>query len=229
MHKSKQRKNPVNASLTTITATATILGIILMIPSLFVAGTGEQGGINAYGQITPPSQLQEQQGGGQAITLNGAGATFPFPLIDTWRVEYQSVNPSVSINYQSIGSGGGVRQFTERTVDFGASDAPLTEEEMQALASTPVHIPETIGSVVAAYNLPGIDKGLKLTGPVLADIFAGKITRWDDQRIRELNPEISIPAADIITVQSYCDFDFQGLKQYLRLLESRQKLLALKI
>ena len=201
MHKSKQRKNPVNASLTTTTATATILGIILMIPSLFVVGTGEQGGINAYGQITPPSQLQEQQqGGGQAITLNGAGATFPFPLIDTWRVEYQSVNPSVSINYQSIGSGGGIRQFTERTVDFGASDAPLTEEEMQALASTPVHIPETIGSVVAAYNLPGIDKGLKLTGPVLADIFAGKITRWDDQRIRELNPEISLPSADIITV-----------------------------
>ena len=115
-------------------------------------------------------------------------------------MEYQSVNPSVSINYQSIGSGGGIRQFTERTVDFGASDAPLTEEEMQALASTPVHIPETIGSVVAAYNLPGIDKGLKLTGSVLADIFAGKITRWDDQRIRELNPELSLPAADIITV-----------------------------
>jgi phosphate transport system permease protein/phosphate transport system substrate-binding protein len=207
MHKTKERKNPVNTSLTTTTtATATILGIMLMIPSLFVAGTGEQGGINAYGQLTPPSQLQEQQqgddggGGGQAIILNGAGATFPFPLIDTWRVEYQSVNPSISINYQSIGSGGGVRQFTERTVDFGASDAPLTEEEMQALASTPVHIPETIGSVVAAYNLPGIDKGLKLTGPVLADIFAGKITRWDDQRIRELNPEISLPAADIITV-----------------------------
>jgi phosphate transport system permease protein/phosphate transport system substrate-binding protein len=162
-------------------------------------------GMNAYGQLTPPSQLQEeqqQQGGGQAITLNGAGATFPFPLIDTWRVEYQSVNPSISLNYQSIGSGGGVRQFTERTVDFGASDAPLTEEEMQALSSsTPVHIPETIGSVVAAYNLPGIDKGLKLTGPVLADIFAGKITRWDDPRISELNPDLSLPtAADIVVV-----------------------------
>jgi phosphate transport system substrate-binding protein len=203
VHKEKQRKNPVNASLTTTTAAATILGIMLMIPSYFVADTGEQG-INAYGQITPPSQLQEEQQeqgeGGQAITLNGAGATFPFPLIDTWRVEYQSVNPSISINYQSIGSGGGVRQFTERTVDFGASDAPLTQEEMQALASTPVHIPETIGSVVAAYNLPGIDKGLKLTGPILADIFAGKITRWDDQRIRELNPDLSIPAADIVVV-----------------------------
>jgi phosphate transport system substrate-binding protein len=201
--KSKQR-NPVNALLTTTTAATSIVSIMLMIPSFFVAGTEE--GINAYGQLTPPSQLQEgeQQGaggeGGQAITINGAGATFPFPLIDTWRVEYQSVNPSISINYQSIGSGGGVRQFTERTVDFGASDAPLTQEELQALSSTPVHIPETIGSVVAAYNLPGIDKGLKLTGPVLADIFAGKITRWDDARISELNPDLSLPAADIIVV-----------------------------
>lgn len=199
MHKANQR-NPVSASLTT--AATSILAIMLMIPSYFVAGTEE--GINAYGQITPPSQLQEEQqqqggGGGQAITINGAGATFPFPLIDTWRVEYQSVNPSVSINYQSIGSGGGVRQFTERTVDFGASDAPLTQEEMQALSSsTPVHIPETIGSVVAAYNIAGIDKGLKLTGPVLADIFAGKITRWDDQRIKELNSDLSLPAAEII-------------------------------
>jgi phosphate transport system substrate-binding protein len=199
--KSKQR-NPVGTLLTTTVATS-IVAIMLIIPSYFAAVTEQ--GINAYGQLTPPSQLQEGEqqgagGGGQAITINGAGATFPFPLIDTWRVEYQSVIPSVSINYQSIGSGGGVRQFTERTVDFGASDAPLTEEEMQALPSTPVHIPETIGSVVAAYNLPGIDKGLKLTGPVLADIFAGKITRWDDQRIRELNPDLSIPAADIVVV-----------------------------
>jgi phosphate transport system permease protein/phosphate transport system substrate-binding protein len=115
-------------------------------------------------------------------------------------VEYQSVNPSISINYQSIGSGGGVRQFTERTVDFGASDAPLTEEEMQALSSTPVHIPETIGSVVAAYNIAGIDKGLRLTGPILSDIFSGKITNWDDPRIRELNPGLPIPANDIVVV-----------------------------
>ena len=202
MHKANKR-NPVSASLTTTATTAaSIVAIMLMIPSYFVAGT-EGGEVNAYGQITPPSQLQEQQqggGGGQAITINGAGATFPFPLIDTWRVEYQSVNPSVSINYQSIGSGGGVRQFTERTVDFGASDAPLTEEEIQALPSTPVHIPETIGSVVAAYNLPGIDKGLRLTGPVLADIFAGKITRWDDQRIKELNSDLSLPADNIVVV-----------------------------
>lgn len=193
--KARQRKNPINDTLTI--AAASVMGIMLVMPLYFGATTGQ--GINAYGQITPPSQLQ-QGGGGQSITINGAGATFPFPLIDTWRVEYQSVNPSVNINYQSIGSGGGVRQFTERTVDFGASDAPLTEEEMQSLPSTPVHIPETIGSVVAAYNIPGIDKGLKLTGPILADIFAGKIARWDDPRIRELNPDLTLPSADIITV-----------------------------
>ena len=196
--KAKQRKNPINDTLTTVAA-ASIVAIMLMMPlSYFGVTTGQ--GINAYGQITPPSQLQEGGAGGQAITINGAGATFPFPLIDTWRVEYQSVNPSVNINYQSIGSGGGVRQFTERTVDFGASDAPLTEEEVQGLPSTPVHIPETIGSVVAAYNIPGIDKGLKLTGPVLADIFAGKITRWDDPRIIELNSGLSLPSSDIVTI-----------------------------
>ena len=196
--KAKQRKNPINDTLTTVAA-ASIVAIMLMMPlSYFGVTTGQ--GINAYGQITPPSQLQEGGAGGQAITINGAGATFPFPLIDTWRVEYQSVNPSVNINYQSIGSGGGVRQFTERTVDFGASDAPLTEEEVQGLPSTPVHIPETIGSVVAAYNIPSIDKGLKLTGPVLADIFAGKITRWDDPRIMELNSGLSLPSADIVTI-----------------------------
>jgi phosphate transport system substrate-binding protein len=195
----KQRKSPVNASSLTTIAAVGIVAIMLMMPLYFGAIT-QTGRINAYGQLIPPSQLQQGEGGGQSVTINGAGATFPFPLIDTWRVEYQSVNPSVNINYQSIGSGGGVRQFTERTVDFGASDAPLTQEEVQGLPSTPVHIPETIGSVVAAYNIPGVDKGLKLTGPVLADIFLGKIARWDDPRIVELNPGIPLPSAEIITV-----------------------------
>src|SRR5579884_4476216 len=90
------------------------------------------------------------------VSLNGAGATFPFPLIDTWRVEYQKVNPNVNINYQSIGSGGGIKQFTQKTVDFGASDAPLNDQQRSALPATAVHIPETIGSVVAAYNVDGL-------------------------------------------------------------------------
>ncbi len=134
------------------------------------------------------------------VTLNGAGATFPFPLIDTWRVEYQEVEPGVNINYQSIGSGGGVKQFTEKTVDFGATDAPLTPEEVTN-APGAVHIPETIGSVVAAYNLPGVpESGLNLTGPILADIFLGNIANWNDPRIVELNPELTLPDAEIITV-----------------------------
>jgi phosphate transport system substrate-binding protein len=133
-------------------------------------------------------------------TINGAGATFPFPLIDTWRVEYQNIKPDVNINYQSIGSGGGVKQFIEKTVDFGATDAPLNEEEEQK-AKGAVHIPETIGSVVVAYNLPQIgDVELKLTGPIIADIFMGKITKWDDPKIKEINPELQLPSEDIITV-----------------------------
>ena len=135
------------------------------------------------------------------ITLNGAGATFPFPLIDTWRVEYQKVKPNVNINYQSIGSGGGVKQFTEKTVDFGASDAPLTRSELQK-APGAVHIPETIGSVVVAYNLPTSvpNKGLKLTGPIVADIFLGKIKKWNDPQIQSINPGITLPSDDIVVV-----------------------------
>ena len=111
------------------------------------------------------------------VILNGAGATFPFPLIDTWRIAYQKVHPHVNINYQSIGSGGGVKQFTVKTVDFGASDAPLNAKERQA-APGAIQIPETIGSVALAYNIPGIPtKTLKFTGPVLVNIFLGKITK----------------------------------------------------
>ena len=134
----------------------------------------------------------------QQVTINGAGATFPFPLIDTWRVEYQKVNPDVSLNYASIGSGGGIKQFTEKTVDFGATDAPLSESEFQK-AGNAVHIPETIGSVVIAYNLPEVTTPLKLSGPVIADIFLGKISKWDDQKIKELNPDVTLPAEDIIS------------------------------
>ncbi len=138
--------------------------------------------------------------GQEKITINGAGATFPFPLIDNWRVEYQNVNPDVEINYQSIGSGGGVKQFTEKTVDFGATDAPLTISEIGKNPGA-VHIPETIGSVVVAYNLPSIpNKGLKLNGETLAEIFLGKITKWNDPKIQELNQDKTLPSDDIIVV-----------------------------
>jgi len=149
---------------------------------------------------TIPASFSSNLFAQEPVTINGAGASFPFPLLDTWRVEYQTVEPGVNINYQSIGSGGGVQQFSENTVDFGASDAPLTPEE-ETNKPGAVHIPETIGSVVAAYNIPGVpDKGLKLTGPILADIYLGKITKWNDPQIVELNPELSLPDADIVTV-----------------------------
>jgi phosphate ABC transporter phosphate-binding protein len=149
--------------------------------------------------IMPTTMTLKVYAQGQ-ITINGAGATFPFPLIDTWRVDYKSIKPNVNINYQSIGSGGGVKQFIEKTVDFGATDAPLTASEVQR-APGAVHIPETIGSVVVAYNIPSMpNKGLKLTGPVLADIFLGKITKWNDPKIQSLNPGVSLPGEDIIVV-----------------------------
>lgn len=171
--------------------TAILAGMLLL--PLVTAGS-------AFGQLPPPGQLQEQQQQQGRITIDGAGATFPFPLIDTWRVEYPTVRPDVSINYQSIGSGGGIKQFTEKTVDFGATDAPLTANEMQA-APGAVHIPETIGSVVAAYNINGVqEKGLRLTGPVLTGIFLGEITRWDDLQIAELNPDLPLPSEDIVVV-----------------------------
>jgi phosphate ABC transporter phosphate-binding protein/phosphate ABC transporter permease protein PstC len=136
----------------------------------------------------------------QRIELNGAGATFPFPLIDTWRVEYQKIEPEISINYQSIGSGGGVKQFIEKIVDFGATDAPLSSLEMEK-ARGAVHIPETIGSIIVSYNIPEVpDSGLKLTGPILAGIYLGEITKWNDPQIQKLNPDLFLPAQNIIVV-----------------------------
>jgi phosphate transport system substrate-binding protein len=136
----------------------------------------------------------------QRIELNGAGATFPFPLIDAWRVEYQKIKPDISINYQSIGSGGGVKQFTEKIVDFGATDAPLTSLEMEK-AREAVHIPETIGSIIVSYNIPEVpDGGLKLTGSILAGIYLGEITKWNDPQIQKLNPDLFLPTQNIIVV-----------------------------
>jgi len=135
----------------------------------------------------------------QPVTLNGAGATFPFPLISKMSAEYNKLYPAVQINYQSIGSGGGIRQFTVKTVDFGASDAPLSDAQF-ANVTGPLHIPFTIGGVVPTYNVPGVDSGLKFTGPILADIFLGKITKWNDPQLVAINPGVNLPSADIIVV-----------------------------
>jgi len=156
-------------------------------------------GTIGYLALQQPGPTQDKTTQQQQFAINGAGATFPYPLLSTMTVEYNKIKPNIRFNYQSIGSGGGIRQHTEKTVDFGASDAPLTDAQSRAAPNT-VHIPITIGSVVLAYNVPGIQKGLKVTGPVIADIFLGKIKKWNAPAIKNLNPEIQLPDKDILVV-----------------------------
>lgn len=134
------------------------------------------------------------------VSLSGAGATFPFPLYSKWMSEYNKLHPEIRINYQSIGSGGGIRQITSETVDFGASDAPMSPEDAKKAPRPLLHIPMTIGAVVVAYSVPGLRVELKLDGEILADIFLGKIARWDDERIARANPDIKLPSLPISVV-----------------------------
>ncbi len=135
----------------------------------------------------------------QTIQLNGAGATFPAPIYTKWFSEYHNAHPNVQINYQSIGSGGGIRQITEHTVDFGASDGPMNAEQLQGAPGI-LHFPTVLGAVVPVYNIPGVNAELKFTGPVLADIFMGKITKWNDKAIAVLNAGVKFPDVDIAVV-----------------------------
>ncbi|HET7600201.1 MAG TPA: phosphate ABC transporter substrate-binding protein PstS [Gemmatimonadales bacterium] len=132
--------------------------------------------------------------------LNGAGATFPNPIYAKWFDAYAR-QTGVRINYQSIGSGGGIRQFIEGTVDFGATDGPMTDEQVRAVQGNVVHLPTVLGAVVLTYNLSGLaGTRLKLDGAAIADIFQGEITRWNDQRLAALNPGVRLPDADVIVV-----------------------------
>ena len=137
--------------------------------------------------------------GGQ---INGAGASFPFPIYSKWFSEYEKINPEAKINYQSIGSGGGIKQITEGTVDFGASDSPMKDSEIAAAdeknKSHILHIPTVIGSVVITYNIPGIDTNINLTPEAISGIFLGEITKWNDPKITEANPGIELPDKEII-------------------------------
>ncbi len=133
-------------------------------------------------------------------SLTGAGATFPNPIYTKWFDAYNK-KTGVQINYQSIGSGGGIRQFTEGTVDFGASDGPMNESQIAAVDANVLHVPTVLGAVVVTYNLPGIgDTKLKFDGTTLVDIFMGRITKWSDKRIAALNPGVKLPDIDLIVV-----------------------------
>ncbi|HZV82313.1 MAG TPA: phosphate ABC transporter substrate-binding protein PstS, partial [Geobacteraceae bacterium] len=137
---------------------------------------------------------------GAESLINGAGATFPYPLYSKWFSEYAKIDPTVKFNYQSIGSGGGIKQITAQTVDFGASDKFLSDEELKAAPGKLLHIPTVMGAVVVTYNLPGFPKGLKLNSEDVANIFLGKITRWNDKRIADDNPGVNLPDKAIIVV-----------------------------
>ena len=133
-------------------------------------------------------------------TLNGAGATFPNPIYSKWFNEYHNLHSDIQINYQSVGSGAGIRQVQAGTVDFGASDGPMTDEQIAQSRVKVLHVPTVLGSVVPAYNIPGVSAELKFTGDILADIFLGKITSWNDARITKINPGVNLPGQAITVV-----------------------------
>jgi phosphate transport system substrate-binding protein len=155
------------------------------------------------GDRAPAARSSDRAGTTQASAgadLTGAGATFPNPIYSKWFDAYYR-EKGVRINYQSIGSGGGIRQFTEGTVDFGATDGPMTDEQIAAVHQDVLHVPTVMGAVVVTYNLPALSgKTLRFDGPTLADIFLGRISRWNDRRLAALNPGVALPAEDILVV-----------------------------
>jgi phosphate transport system substrate-binding protein len=136
----------------------------------------------------------------QNVQINGAGATFPNPIYSKWFSDYNKLHPNVQINYQPIGSGGGIRQLSAGTVFFGASDGPMTNEQIAAAGFRITHFPTVLGGVVPVYNVSGVSNDLRFTGKVLADIFLGKITKWNDAAIKANNPGVNLPAEDITVV-----------------------------
>jgi phosphate transport system substrate-binding protein len=133
-------------------------------------------------------------------TLNGAGATFPNPMYSKWFSEYHKLHPEIQINYQPIGSGGGIRQVINGTVDFGATDGPMTDDMLKEAKTKILHMPTVLGADVPAYNIPGVSAELKFTPDALAGIFLGKITKWNDKAITSANPGVNLPDKDIIVV-----------------------------
>jgi len=147
------------------------------------------------GSSSPPpnSSATPPAASGASIQINGAGATFPSPIYTKWTSEYNKLHPDVRINYQPVGSGAGIRQLISRTVFFGASDQPMKDEQLTSAPGPVLHFPTVLGAVVPIYNLPGVSGDLKFSGPVLAGIVLGKITKWNDPALVKLNPGIKLP------------------------------------
>ena len=174
---------------------------LLAFAAVVVAACGgdQRGSAGASSAATTPVASSQRASG--AVDLTGAGATFPQPIYSKWMSDYQA-KTGVKINYQSIGSGGGIRQLSEGTVDFGATDSPMKDDEMaKAKGGAILHVPTVLGAVVVTYNLPELGQTpLKLSGPVVADIFLGKVKKWNDARIAALNPGAKLPAGDVLVV-----------------------------
>jgi phosphate transport system substrate-binding protein len=136
----------------------------------------------------------------ETIMLNGAGASFPYPIYAKWFSDYNKLHPDIQINYQSIGSGGGIRQLLSGTVDFGASDAPMNDEQLGQAKTKILHFPTVLGAVVPTYNIPGVSQELNFTPDILVDIYLGKITKWDEAEIAQSNKGVNLPAQDIVVV-----------------------------
>src|SRR5688572_4141617 len=153
-------------------------------------------GGGSSGPVRPPSEASQSG----TVQINGAGATFPYPVYSKWFSEYNTLHPTVQINYQSIGSGGGIRQLLERTVFFGASDQPMSDDMLAKASGRILHFPTVLGAVVPIYNVDGLSAQIKFTGSILADIYLGKITKWNDPAIAKTNPGISLPSSGITVV-----------------------------
>ena len=171
----------------------TFLEAALVLAVAVAVGCG--GGSPPDGASTPAAIARSSTG-----QINGAGATFPYPIYSKWFDEYRKLHPDVNINYQSIGSGGGIRQITNQTVAFGATDGPMTDEQLQNAPGPILHLPTVLGADVPVYNIPDVTAALQFTGPLLADIFLGKVKKWNDPAIAGLNKGVSLPATDITVV-----------------------------
>src|SRR6266849_24981 len=137
---------------------------------------------------------------GGPILLNAAGATFPYPIYSKWFDQYHQLHPSVQINYQSIGSGGGIRQLLDKTVDFGASDGPLSDDQLKQASVPILHFPTVLGAALPSYNIPGVQAELNFTPEALSGIFLGKVTKWNDPALTSANPGVKLPGEDIVVV-----------------------------
>lgn len=158
--------------------------------------TGACGG----GEQASPGSAAPPAGESAVVQINGAGATFPYPIYSKWFDEYHKAHPNAQINYQSIGSGGGIRQLTNQTVFFGATDGPMTDEQLNGAPGPILHLPMVLGADVPVYNIPNLSADLRFSGPLLADIFHGKVTTWNDPALAKLNPGVALPSTAITVV-----------------------------